>query len=95
MEWLVLILVIPLVVVPVVLLAGFAGCGELLTLSPDGATPPSVSNLTVKAQDENKVMLTWLASVAGVERFEIRPFPTRRELPARRPGSRSSTRSGR
>lgn len=71
MDWLGLLLVTPVILATVVLLAGFTGCGVLLGVSEEDPPPPSVTNLVVKALDEDGVMLTWVASVADADRFDI------------------------
>jgi hypothetical protein len=63
MEWLILILLVPLIVVPIVLLCGFAGCAQIagiddapvLPLPP----PPPPLLLTVRATGTTGVRLDW------------------------------------
>ena len=46
-EWLILLLLIPAIVVPVVLLVGFAGCDRLLELwelTPTTSQPPVIKS---------------------------------------------------
>ena len=73
MDWLILLLVTPMILTTVVLLAGFTGCGEFLGLDESGSptVPPSVTDLVVKALDGDRVMLTWSAVVADADRFDI------------------------
>ena len=51
MDWLILVLVTPVIIVVVVLLYGFVGCGTILDIAPDD-TPPAplkgVTNLNAK-----------------------------------------------
>jgi hypothetical protein len=63
MEWLILVLVVPLVLVPLVLLFGFAGCGELLEVSEETTVTPTATGLTAKAVfigNENAIHLSWI-----------------------------------
>jgi hypothetical protein len=60
-EWLILVIVVPLVLVPLVLVFGFAGCGldVVGTLVPT----PTATNLTAKVVfvgNANKIILTWI-----------------------------------
>jgi hypothetical protein len=64
MEWLLLIVMVPLIVVTIVLLFGFAGCGELITEEPSYDTPPEVppaapTNLRVITIGETSITLAW------------------------------------
>ena len=56
-EWLILLLVVPAVVVPAVLLAGFAGCGFTITASPvpkiDDAVGTSIYSITLTVDYED------------------------------------------
>lgn len=56
MEWLILILLVPAVLVPVVLLLGFAGCNQILGLDQTVRNPPK---LTVTPFDVNAISLSW------------------------------------
>lgn len=56
MDWLTLLLLVPLVVVPVVFLSGFAGCGFSNTAGPG---PPAPSGLTVTAVGTDRIDLIW------------------------------------
>lgn len=73
MDWLVLIVVVPLILIPIVVLCGFAGCGTLLGISDDVA---STSGLVAKGTDTQRIDLTWSDNSGGtigstVERAEI------------------------
>jgi hypothetical protein len=65
MDWLFLILVVPAVVVPVVLLSGFAGCDIVFGLEPRDPPPPPLVPpatpvaLTATAIDLDRILLTW------------------------------------
>jgi hypothetical protein len=79
MDWLVLILGVPAILVPLVLLLGFAGCpppecaGEVDcpvgTQCVDGACVPIVQpapeNLAATALDDHSVSLSWTADPAA------------------------------
>ena len=57
-EWLILVLVTPVVIAVVVLLYGFVGCGELLP--PDApSTTSKPDKLTARAAGSNLVKLAW------------------------------------
>jgi hypothetical protein len=57
MEWLVLILIAPAIIVLVVLLWGFAGCYQSVTLSGSPVAAPV--NLTAAPLDVDSIRLTW------------------------------------
>jgi len=67
MEWLVLILLVPAVLVPVILLWGFAGCDLIFELK-DPLTPPT--DLFATAVSASEIQLTWQSVHTGVV-FEI------------------------
>jgi hypothetical protein len=75
MEWLILAVVTPLVIVVVVLLYGFVGCGTILDISEDEppAPPPlkGVTNLSAKALGVDKIILSWLNDLPGVAKWDI------------------------
>ena len=54
MEWVVLLLLVPAILIPVVLLFGFAGCGAFLDV---GAAAPSIASAT--PLDPQTVELKW------------------------------------
>jgi hypothetical protein len=67
MEWVVLLLLVPAIVVPIVLLFGFAGCSF-----PHGVAalrPPTIASAT--PLDNNAVELTWTDTNAGPVSFEV------------------------
>ena len=63
MDWFVLIFLVPLILVPIVLLCGFSGCGELLPPDPDTPTTPKKTdpaNFTkATANGTDKIDLAW------------------------------------
>lgn len=56
MDWFVLFILAPLLLVPVVLLWGYAGCGFSITIPPSLGVP---ENLAVTATTPNSVSLSW------------------------------------
>lgn len=70
MDWFILIFLVPLILVPIVLLCGFAGCGLNLAgelVSP----PPDPSNLEAKAGGTRLVKLSWKDNAGGKAKFQI------------------------
>jgi len=71
-EWLALLLLVPVIVAPVVLLVGFAGCGSLLNLDPSrfepGTPPPPEQKVIVidsaDGEDVITIKLTWHSDFA-------------------------------
>ena len=63
MEWIFLLVVLPLIIVPIVLLCGFAGCG-LDVVGSGEALPPK--NLTATAAGTDKINLSWTPDPASV-----------------------------
>jgi hypothetical protein len=62
MDWIVLILGVPLIAAPIVLLLGFSGCAQIAGLddsAPSDATPPAPTLLTAQAVGTTGVRLTW------------------------------------
>jgi hypothetical protein len=57
MEWLLLALLAPLVLVPVVLMCGFAGCGSFLAAPVTAPSPPS--SLVAERTGERTITLRW------------------------------------
>lgn len=64
MNWFLLIVLVPLVLVPVVLLCGFAGCAEIAGISDEPGTPPAPTLVTAKALGTTQVRVDW-KSIAG------------------------------
>ncbi len=78
MDWMVLIFLLPLVVVPLVFLTGFAGCGFAPTQVTGGngngngtQAPPAPSNLTATALSSSKIGLTWTDNATNTTAFRI------------------------
>ena len=72
-EWLILLLVTPILITVVVLLYGFVGCGEMLP--PDAPTqpskPPKPGNLRARGVATNLVKLTWQNTVGTNVTFKV------------------------
>jgi hypothetical protein len=78
-EWLILVLVTPVVITVVVLLYGFVGCGSFGSSPVDPSTPttptgpgqpakpPKPDKLSAKAAGPNLVKLTWQYTTPGVQ----------------------------
>ena len=76
MEWFVLIFLVPLILVPIVLLCGFAGCG-IDTLAP-GSGPDHVaapSNLSGTATGVDEIVLNWQNNTGGPTNFSVQGAP--------------------
>ena len=71
-EWALLVVLVPLVLVPVVLLLGFAGCDSFeaapAPVPPDYAAP---SDLTATPKGENEIELAWKHSDLGAVSFVV------------------------
>src|SRR5436309_526149 len=61
MEWLILVLLVPLIIVPIVVLCGFVGCGP----GPVFSDPPPPSNLSGVADGTSKINLNWISNTGG------------------------------
>ncbi len=72
MEWFVLIFLVPLVLVPIVLLCGFAGCGIDTVASGTGPAPgvEAPSDLHAKATGVDTIELTWQNNTGGPTTFQ-------------------------
>jgi hypothetical protein len=68
MEWLILCLLVPAVVVPVVLLWGFAGCSFQPGVAPPPLTP---QNLVATPISVSEISLTWDNPDPGPVQFEV------------------------
>ena len=87
LEWLILVIVVPAVVVPVVLVAGFAGCDLVYGLT--GRTEPKPPIITVsEGSGLDSIALAWTFA-AGFQTFEVErlrlPEETCRNLRSRWP----------
>src|SRR3954451_7229882 len=72
MSWFLLFLLIPLVLVPVVLLCGFAGCAEIADLGHGpGPSPAAPSNLIAKTAGASRISLSWRDNSGGTANFVV------------------------
>src|SRR4029077_18672365 len=72
MEWFGLIFLLPLILVPIVLLCGFVGCG-IDDVATKVFLPPS--NLVGTAVGEKRIDLTWQDNTGGGVDFSIERAP--------------------
>jgi hypothetical protein len=71
MDWFLLVFLIPLILVPIVLLCGFAGCAQIAGLG-EGVDPPAApSNLVAKAAGASRVSLSWKDNSGGTVNFVV------------------------
>ena len=68
-DWLILVLVTPLIIVAVVLLYGFLGCEPFEAAAP--AKPDAPTNLLAKAAGPNLIKLTWDDKSGGAAKFKV------------------------
>lgn len=68
MEWLVLIVVVPAIIVPIVMLFGFAGCSSF---GEDIPTPAAPFDLEATAVSETQIDLKWKHTSAGGVTFIV------------------------
>jgi hypothetical protein len=73
-EWLILLLLVPAVVVPVVLLVGFAGCDRVFGLHRLPSTPPAIVSAEGKSASVITLAWTYDGSAAKFE-FERTKLP--------------------
>jgi hypothetical protein len=74
MEWIILVVLVPAVIVPVVLLFGFAGCAALADIEDinlSQLTPGKPYNLYAEAIGEFEILVTWQFDSKGPAGFEI------------------------
>jgi hypothetical protein len=76
MEWLTLVVLVPAIVIPVVLLWGFAGCQLVFKAEPDDVPAPVV-NVAAVALGIDRIRVTW---------DNVNPEPTRYRLERTRQG---------
>lgn len=72
-EWATLVLLVPLVLVPIVLLFGFAGCAREMTIGTGPPEPPPDMpfGLTATARGESEIQLAWQHSALGGVTFIV------------------------
>lgn len=72
MNWLLLLLLVPLILVPIVLLGGFAGCAQLIGLDDvQYATPDPPANLLATATGPSSIRLDWQDTSGASVTFDI------------------------
>ena len=71
MNWFLLFLLIPLVLLPVVLLCGFAGCAQIADLGESTDPPPAPSNLIAKTAGASRISLHWQDNSGGTANFVV------------------------
>jgi hypothetical protein len=78
MDWFVLIFLVPLILVPIVLLCGFAGCDfPDVTFAPDApTTTPTPANFTATANGTDKIDLEWQHTSPTAKFTVTRTAPT-------------------
>jgi hypothetical protein len=71
MNWFLLLFFIPLVLVPIVLLCGFAGCAQIADLGSTSDFPPAPSNLIAKTAGASRISLSWKDNSGGTANFVL------------------------
>lgn len=74
MDWFILIFLVPLILVPLVLLGGFAGCASIAfraAPAPPAPPPPAPTNLVATAADTKLIKLSWTDKAGGEAKFSI------------------------
>ena len=71
MNWFLLLFFIPLVLVPIVLLCGFAGCAQIADLGSTSDFPPAPSNLIAKTAGASRISLIWTDNSGGTANFVV------------------------
>ena len=71
MNWFLLLFLIPLVLVPIVLLCGFAGCAQIADLGSASDFPPAPSNLIAKTAGASRISLSWKDNSGGTANFVL------------------------
>ncbi len=79
MDWLILILLVPAIIVPIVLLWGFVGCTEFG--SEDSPSLAAPTNLRAKAEGTNLVKLNWQYTPVGPVTFKVERVKEGESLP--------------
>jgi len=70
LEWFLLLLLVPAIVVPVVLLLGFAGCNLVFQAEADPPVLPKPENLVATPISVSEISLNWIDTGAGLQ-FEV------------------------
>jgi hypothetical protein len=77
LEWFILFVIVPAILVPVVLLCGFAGCGVTLSITPEiSVVPPTGLHATI-SESLRGIVLVWKNNEPDAARFEVRRTETR------------------
>ena len=88
-EWLILLLLVPAVVVPVVLLVGFAGCDQLFGLVHVNTPPPVPIIQSAEGKSVHVITLTWkyegTATAYEFERLEVKSQTKKKFMAATSP----------
>jgi hypothetical protein len=71
MDWFLLVFLIPLILVPVVLLCGFAGCAQIADLGHASDPPAAPSSLVAKTAGASRVSLSWKDNSGGTVNFVV------------------------
>src|SRR6266480_4938815 len=71
MDWFLLFFLIPLILVPIVLLCGFAGCAQVAGIKDIQIIPPAPSNLVAKTCGTSRVCLSWKDNSGGIVKFTV------------------------
>ncbi len=72
MEWIILVVLVPAVIVPIVLLFGFAGCSSFGTeTAPPPSPPAGPFELVAKAVSETQIDLAWKHNSMGGVKFIV------------------------
>ncbi len=81
MEWFILLVLVPAILVPVVLLYGFAGCGTQLVVDEDTSTAIVPTGLHATVSDLLRgIVLVWTNKEPDPARFEVRRTEQRAPL---------------
>ncbi len=71
MEWTLLCLLVPAILLPVVLLFGFAGCDRFYGVDPVGVPPTAPVMLTGRPLSSSSIVLSWQTTDPASVRFQI------------------------
>jgi hypothetical protein len=70
MDWLILLLLIPAIIVPIVLLCGFAGCTPFTEDTTKPAAPANLAAMAVPGTTDS-IKLTWDDTSGGTAKFDV------------------------